>query len=353
METGSRGRRETDRRRRLVLGPETDRENEDRHGTLREARWPPSAEPGAVPIGFLGRIAIGQDEPIARLPARSTDRDPNDLSATASPASPTLESVSRALEAFGLRRSTSRLYCAALRAGPALPREIIRSARVSRATGYRGLERLRRTELLLPARDGTPQMEALPLPRFLDRSANALLDEANLHREMREVAADALARDDPMRNSPTSGLIGPGDVGTALRDSLAVARREVLLIPLLRMLPPDSRSVLQGSLQHALHRGVRVRMLIPHQSTYVRMFAGLSPLARADPQLLARVSEPAFFHLYVVDSTRALRFFVRSTVSDHPSRLLGIVSERRPFVQAQEQRFRMLWSESPDLVRGT
>ena len=351
METGSRRHRESDRRPGSDPVSEMRRGGDDPGAPLREADWTRPADPRPAHLGSLGRTAMGRSATDVLPTVSPSETDPRNSLPATSASRPTLDSVSRALEAFGLRRSTARVYCAALRVGPAFPREIIRSARVSRATGYRALERLRRMELLAQARNGPPQINALPLARFLDRSANALLDEADLHREMREVAAEALVRADSVRTPSASGLIGSGDVAAILRDGLALARREILLVPLLRMLTLDTREILHDALEDALHRGVRVRLLIPHQSTHVRLLSDLSLRARADAQLLARVSEPAFFHLYVVDSTHAFRFFVRSTVSDLPSRILGIVTERPPFVQAQEQRYQALWSESPVFER--
>ncbi len=259
------------------------------------------------------------------------------------------DSVARALEAFGLRKATSKLYCAALAMGPSLPLEVIVNARVPRATGYRGLERLRRLELVVPVAHRPLRIEAVPLSRLLDRSAVALLDEVALHREMREVAADSLSLPSSPRSPRGPVLIGPAEAARTLRDCLALARRELLMVPVLRGLPTETRAALRDGLDQALARGVHVRILVPNEPTYFRALPAVSRSDPADPHLERRLSEPPFFHLYVVDSVRAIRFFVRSTPTDRPSGTLGVVSDRPTFVQSQEERFRSLWADAPSV----
>ncbi len=264
------------------------------------------------------------------------------------------DAVARALEAFGLRRSISRLYCAALVAGRASPLELIVKAQVRRATGYRGLERLRRMELVVPVTHRPLRLEAVPLARFLDRSASALKDEIDLHREIREAAVEELSLPGLVREATAPGLFGAGEVAGVLHHSLAQARKDLLVAPVLRGFSSETRTVLRQALQDALARGVRVRLLAPYESAYQRIFSGSPMGGGTQPHFLVRLSEPAFFHLYVIDSVRAIRFFVRSTPSERPAGSLGLVSERRAFVQAQEQRFRVLWSEAPALeISGT
>lgn len=120
-----------------------------------------------------------------------------------------------------------------------------------------------------------------------------------------------------------------------------------MVVPVLRGFPNEARTVLRQSLQEALARKVRVRLLMPYEPAYLRVLSGVPTAERSTQYFLVRLSEPAFFHLYVIDSTMAIRFFVRTTLSDRPSGTLGLVSNRRSFVQAQEQRFRALWSEAP------
>jgi sugar-specific transcriptional regulator TrmB len=262
---------------------------------------------------------------------------------------PNLNSVATALEAFGLRRATSRLYCAALSVGPAPPLEIILSAQVRRATGYRALERLRKMELVVPVEARPLRVEAAPLSRLLDRSASALEDELDLHREIREVATETLARPDPGPGSRAAVLFGSARTGAVLRSSLAEAQDELLVIPVLRGLPAEARAALLQGIEDALERDVHVRLLLPYEPTYLRLLSSLHRAESPSTHLLTRLCEPPFFHLYVIDSTKAVRFFVRTTPSDRPSGTLGLASDRRSFVQAQEQRFRSLWSEAPAL----
>lgn len=325
-------------------------------GTLT-GRWVGRYVAGSVPSDRLGEVPLS--EPMSARPdGAGRVRNPGPAPIGTSPASsagarpPELakrDAVARALEAFGLRKSTSRLYCAALAVGPALPLEIIVSARVRRATGYRGLERLRRMELVVPVAHRPLRVEAVPLDRFLNRSAFALLDEVELHREMREVAAEALSRPTSGRSARAPVLIGASDAARVLRESLALARSELWAVPVFRGFPRDARAAIRDGLEAAVARGVRVRALIPYERPYLNALPTVAGAAGPDPRLEVRLSEPAFFHLYVIDSTKVIRFFVRSTPLDRPSGTLGVVSERRSFIQGQEARFRTLWSEAPNL----
>ena len=278
----------------------------------------------------------------ARAPTGEEDGTPSSVN-----------SVATALEAFGLRRSASRLYCAALSVGPAPPLEIILSAQVRRATGYRALERLRQMELLVPVEDRPLRMEAAPLARFLDRSASALKDELDLHREIREVATETLTHPEPGRGPHAPALFGSDATGSVLLDALAEARDELLIIPVLRGLPAEARAALRQGIGAALERDVHVRLLLPYEPAYLRLLTSLHRPERLGTHLLTRLCEPPFFHLYVIDSTKAIRFFVRTTPSDRPSGTLGLASDRHSFVQSQEQRFRSLWSGAPSLELPT
>ena len=291
----------------------------------------------------------GPGSAAAVAPAGSPSARPSSPDVGPGPEASRRDSVARALEAFGLRRATSKLYCAALAMGPSLPLEVIVNARVPRATGYRGLERLRRLELVVPVAHRPLRIEAVPLSRLLDRSAVALLDEVALHREMREVAAESLSPPDTSHDRRGPVLIGPAEAARTLRDSLALARRELLLIPVLRGLSSETRAALRDGLDQALARGVRVRILVPNEPTYFRTLPAMARADPTDPHLERRLSEPPFFHLYVIDAVRAIRFFVRSTPTDRPSGTLGVVSDRPTFVQSQEERFRTLWADAPSV----
>ncbi len=303
------------------------------------------AEPLSAPLSTSA--AAGTPAGVARGGPAGAQSPPS--SAGPTPESSRRDSVARALEAFGLRKATSKLYCAALAMGPSLPLEVIVNARVPRATGYRGLERLRRLELVVPVAHRPLRIEAVPLSRLLDRSAVALLDEVALHREMREVAADSLSLPSPPRGPRGPVLIGPAEAARALRDSLALARRELLMVPVLRGLPAETRAALRDGLDQAVARGVHVRILVPNEPTYFRALPAVARSDRTDPHLERRLSEPPFFHLYVIDAVRAIRFFVRSTPTDRPSGTLGVVSDRPTFVQSQEERFRSLWADAPSV----
>ena len=308
--------------------------------------WSAASSPASAPPVGARRDPSEQDRAVGPPTGASNS---SDVPSAPSPEVLRRESVARALEAFGLRKSASRLYCASLSLGPSLPLDIIVNARVRRATGYRGLERLRRLELVVPVTHRPLKIEAIPLARFLDRSATALLDEVALHREMREAAAETLTRSSSLRALRGPVLVAPGDVSRVIQESLELARKEVQLMPVLKGLPTEARARLREGVDAALARGVRVRILVPFERSYLRALPVLSRAAELEPRLEVRLSEPAFFHLYVVDASRAIRFFVRSTMAERPEGPLGVVSEGPSFVQAQDERFRTLWSDAARL----
>lgn len=306
--------------------------------------------------------------PAAATNTEAPTPEPARASAPAHDAGP--DSLTSALQHFGLGIREAQLYRALLKFGPMSARQSISLAGLDRATGYRVLSKLRARGLVTSTPTRPQRFVPLDVGRLFERSVSVMRDDLELLRILREhYVADAnrLVRDarpsatsvtppspspprtrwPSVRIYPRAEEIGHGIVGLA--DS---AKEEVNALMMPTVIPEAIRAEVARSLSRAVDRGVRVKIVVDYHSLDLEFLATLlKPWGAIPPNLEFRFFAPQLARLFVVDHRFALRC-IRSAGSPATGPELGIGSDDGEFVRYQLTRFQSTWRESLPLQRA-
>lgn len=279
------------------------------------------------------------------------------------------DSLTSALQHFGLGIREAQLYRALLKFGPMSARQSISLAGLDRATGYRVLSKLRARGLVTSTPTRPQRFVPLDVGRLFERTVSLMRDDLELLRILREhYVADAnrLVRDarpsatsvtppspSPPRTRWPSVRIYPRaeEIGQGIITLADSAKEEVDALMMPTVIPEATRGEVARALARAVDRSVRVKVVVDYHALDLEFLAILlKPWGAIPPNLEFRFFAPQLARLFVVDHKFALRC-IRSAGSPATGPELGIGSDDGEFVRYQLTRFQSIWRESLPLQR--
>lgn len=279
------------------------------------------------------------------------------------------DSLTSALQHFGLGIREAQLYRALLKFGPMSARQSISLAGLDRATGYRVLSKLRARGLVTSTPTRPQRFVPLDVGRLFERTVSLMRDDLELLRILREhyvtdasrlvrearPAATSVTPPSPapprtrwpaVRIYPRAEEIGHGLIGIA--DG---AKEEVDALMMPMVIPEAIRGEVARAIGRAIDRGVRVKLVVDYHSLDLEFLATLlKPWGSIPPGLEFRFFAPQLARLFIADHRFALRC-IRSAGSPATGPELGIGSDDGEFVRYQLTRFQSIWRESLPLQR--
>jgi hypothetical protein len=255
------------------------------------------------------------------------------------------------LKLVGMAQRQARLYLAVSRE-PQTARNAANEARFHRATAYRLIVRLLERGLIV-GDGGSPQrFRAAPPEMLLTRLEGFLREEADLcsaltRAYLRPGLGFPLAHPGSGPNEPPRILAIRGGAHDPALAEIDATRQTLDLVLRPVGCSIAFRSGLLRTLGNLLRRGVRIRLLTDATPADQRFIAALSRERGDQARLLQRRHvAPVGAHYYICDGRIAIRLPALSLAGQVSAIALA---ERDPDrVQAQVERFRVLWDQSSE-----